>query len=63
MSDRGKKKKVDIYEKYRRILNMRGLTNNEDRWNEETFGAAFPDHLRACLEKEVLLNLWMLMQK
>ncbi len=29
MSDRGKKKKVDIYEKYRRILNMRGLTNKE----------------------------------
>ncbi len=29
MSDRGKKRKVDIYEKYRRILNMRGLTNKE----------------------------------
>ncbi len=29
MGDRGKKKKVDIYEKYRRILNMRGLTNKE----------------------------------
>ncbi len=29
MSDRGKKKKVDIYEKYRRILKMPGLTNKE----------------------------------
>ncbi len=28
MSARGKKK-VDIYKKYRRILNMRGLTNKE----------------------------------
>ena len=29
MSVRGKKKKVDIYEKYRRILKMPGLTNKE----------------------------------
>ncbi|MHC4269537.1 MAG: hypothetical protein ACYSTS_13840 [Planctomycetota bacterium] len=29
MVDRGNKKKVDIYEKYRCILNMRGLTNKE----------------------------------
>ncbi len=29
MSDRGKKRKVDIYEKYRRILKMPGLTNKE----------------------------------
>ena len=29
MSDRGKKKKVDIYEKYRRILKTPGLTNKE----------------------------------
>ncbi len=29
MSDRGKKKKVDIYEKYRCILEMPGLTNKE----------------------------------
>ncbi len=29
MSDRGKKKKVDIYEKYRSILSMPGLTNKE----------------------------------
>lgn len=29
MRARGKKKKVDIYEKYRRVLNMRGLTNKE----------------------------------
>ncbi len=29
MSDRGKMKKVDIYEKYRHILKMPGLTNKE----------------------------------
>ncbi|MHC4270436.1 MAG: hypothetical protein ACYSTS_18535 [Planctomycetota bacterium] len=29
MSVRGKKKKVDIYEKYRRILKMPYLTNKE----------------------------------
>jgi len=29
MSGRGKTKKVDIYEKYRRILKMPGLTNKE----------------------------------
>ncbi len=29
MSDRGRKKKVDIYEKYRLILKMPGLTNKE----------------------------------
>ncbi len=29
MSDRGKKRKVDIYEKYRRILKMPGLMNKE----------------------------------
>ena len=29
MGDRGKKKKVDIYEKYRRILMMPDLTNKE----------------------------------
>ena len=29
MSYRGKKKKVDIYEKYRRILAMPDLTNKE----------------------------------
>ncbi len=29
MSDRGKKRKVDIYEKYRSILKMPGLTNKE----------------------------------
>ncbi len=29
MSSRGKKKKVDIYEKYRRILKMPDLTNKE----------------------------------
>ncbi len=29
MSVRGKKRKVDIYENYRRILKMPGLTNQE----------------------------------
>ncbi|MFQ5962652.1 MAG: hypothetical protein ACE5KZ_00025 [Candidatus Scalinduaceae bacterium] len=29
MSSRGKNKKVDIYEKYRRILKMPDLTNKE----------------------------------
>ncbi len=58
MSNRGKKKKVDIYEKYRCILNAPDLTNKEIDEMKKTSPLAFPDRAVSMSGKRSTTNLW-----
>jgi len=51
-----KRKRLDIYDKYRCILKMPDLSKKRDRRDEKKPNASCSDNLFACLGKEILLT-------